>query len=412
MGKESGITIIALVITIVLIIILTGVTIYSGISAYDEARKIGFEDEMTIIQEKVNTEYINIKNGKKQVTDYGKSIEQAQGQKEIIDKVLNGKDVNNFRYLDENSIKYDLGIDGIKQKVVIDFNSRQVYSLIGVKYNGEMYYSKYDLPNATINENYNNIENQIPKFQIEKLNYGLYTTINIKNIKYPNNVNGGRLYYGQIVDDSQVEFDENQNITTNTMSKLKVDYWQEIASQTINIEKSGKYAIKLVDKANNQSIKVLSIALLNSPEITDEIVPVIYDEQTSRWRKVNENEMGLWYDYSGGNWANAMLKEGLEIYDETDDENLTGYIKTQTDRYVWVPRYAYRVKDDNTEVKFLKDATNISTDLTNIKIGNETTNYSLPAVFNNKTDKGIWVKEDVENETINYLNNSQYGPLK
>ena len=68
---------------------------------------------------------------------------------------------------------------------------------------GEIFYSQYDLPNGQYNIGYaskstknvikdDNINSDID-IQIEKLNFGLYTTI---NVKLNDNTNEGIMYYG------------------------------------------------------------------------------------------------------------------------------------------------------------------------------------------------------------------------
>ena len=76
MNKENGITIVMLIITLIVMLIIISVTINSGIVTLEEEKRSKFVQEMTLIQQKVNAEYIKIKNGDKTEENYGKSIEQ------------------------------------------------------------------------------------------------------------------------------------------------------------------------------------------------------------------------------------------------------------------------------------------------------------------------------------------------
>lgn len=354
MHQKKGITLISLVITIILMLILAGVSISAGINAYNNSVVTDFVSKMNIIQEQVNTSYTKIKNGDTTPLDYGKRIDSLSTElQNKINTALAGMDSTNFLYYDIEDLK-KIGVDGINQYVVINFTTREVYSLTGVEYEGVMHYSQYDLPGGQKNINYVEQSEVSPEFSVIKKNYGLYATLHIQDIVYKGNINGGSLYYGVVTDD--------------TTTPVKVDYWQEISGDSVDVDKSAKYAIKLVDKANNQTIKLVDVALVNSPNLTDGMTPVVYDETASKWKKVSQEEMGIWYDYAEKKWANVMLNDGLVL-------DSSGYVTTMGSMFVWIPRYAYNITSNyhsnstgNINVKFVKGTTNLTTDANSTKI--------------------------------------------
>jgi len=91
----------------------------------------------------------------------------------------------------------------------------------------------------------------------------------------------------------------------------------------------------------------------NAPELTDNLVPVMYNGTT--WvtaDKENTNETYQWYDYDAKKWANAVLltqtkrnsltkdSEGIYTPGQTiGDSESAGVLAF----YVWIPRYKYKV---------------------------------------------------------------------
>ena len=156
----------------------------------------------------------------------------------------------------------------------------------------------------------------------------------------------------------------------------------------------------------------------NNPELTNNMIPVYYDNQDNVWRKAdakNSKENYKWYDYNNKMWANAVTvtetnrstylnaNAGTEI--SMDDINTM---------WVWIPRYTYTYLNTNTpeeiKIKFekgtestgtIKCTDNVSgsgttsqtcTDTKNgsLKVGTST--YTHPAfTFGDKELTGLWV---------------------
>ena len=276
MKLNRGITLVTLVITIVLLIMLAGVSVNAGINIYDNAKVTAFVEEMTIIQEQVNIAYTKMKSGDTSFYDKGTKVSELNEElQQKINIATENQDTSIFLYQSKDVLNH-LGIDKVKQDVVINFNTREVYRLIGIDYKGKIYYKQYNLPGGQYNIAYEENESHVPNFTIEKQNFGLRVKLNIKDIEYNGDVNGGQLYYGVVV---------NENA-----SSVSVQYWEKVSGETIEIDKTGKYAIKLVDKLDNQKIKTVDVAIVNPPKLDENMIPVIYDEEVQKWKKVSETD--------------------------------------------------------------------------------------------------------------------------
>lgn len=386
--NQRGITIITLVITIVIVIIIASVSITVGVSVYNNAKLTAFVSEMNIIQEQVNTAHTKIKNGDTQIQEQGQRIADLDEEKrQKIETILDGKDSNNYRYFDQSALK-QIGIDGTKQTVIINFTTREVYSLTGIEYKGKMYYTQYDLPGGQYNIGFDVSTGSNPEFNLEKKNYGTYTTINVNDIVYNTNISGGTLYYALVQDE-----------------ETEPDYWQKISGTSITVNKSGKYAIKLVDKANNQAIRYANVIIANAPKLADGMIPIVYEN--NKWKIVSSTS-GDWYDYADKKWANVMLSDGTYGIKDGQLAN-TGQIIEDNElgsMFVWIPRYAYCITNGykqssggNINVKFLKSTTNLATDEANIRIVNTSglNNWNVPSAFTdgskNNYENGGWNEE-------------------
>ena len=89
----------------------------------------------------------------------------------------------------------------------------------------------------------------------------------------------------------------------------------------------------------------------NYPELTDSLIPVVYNESTSKWVKADTASSTStygWYDYDQKKWANAVLV--TENNRSTYQSASVGTTIADTDIlafYVWIPRYKYKVWNIN-----------------------------------------------------------------
>ena len=376
MKSNKGITLLILIIMVIIISILAGVIINSGMGAYREAKLTQFVARMNMIQSRVNVAYTEIKNEYKNVEDYGISADRANGSvKNKIKKIIPDGNLSDYRYLSKANLRQDLELQNLSEEIIVNFDTREIYNLEGIEYEGVMFYNQYHLPNGQYNIDFKNNVNDAPEFNLSKRNYGLYSYVDVENIVYKGNVNGGKIYYGQVAEENNGE--------------LIVDYWKE-SEKEIYIDITGEYAVKVVDKVGNETVEKINIVLANAPELTDDMTAVIYDENKKQWKKVSQADEGKWYDYAENKWANIMMNDGMEA-----DSN--GYITSYGSMFVWIPRYAYNIKNGfhtgtagDIEVKFLKETTSLTTDKTNITYSNTSGNdkWLIHPAFINGTQNG------------------------
>ena len=360
---NKGITLITLIITIILMSILVSVATYSGINTYKSMQVTKFVAQMQLIQAKVDDlAQANETEG------LGEDITEAQ--KNVLDLAYkNGevKDDNDdykskYRYLSVENLKTQLDIDDVEDEVLINFETREVVSLTGVEYNGNTYYTQYNLPNGqTIVDS--TVDNRTLSFNAQLKFDGLNCTLQISDISITN----GTLSFSEI--DSEGNAINWQAIT---------NYTEKDKTYTTNISKSGNYIIRLQDNIDKlYTTEQILITLTNKPKTNTEINSYNYNLSASE------------------NWAYA-----------TDTNGIT---------YVWIPRFAYKTDGTTniTDIKFIKGNSNIATD--NTYINDEWTLHGKFTADDGTGLTGIWISVDNANQSgldMITLLNGDYEILK
>ena len=176
-----------------------------------------------------------------------------------------------------------------------------------------------------------------------------------------------------------------------------------------------------LDGVSNNSKE--EVVIVNSPKMTNGMIPVKYDETKASWVKADESNLNNdWYDYSSNKkqWANMVtVKEnGIKSRDYYLNTATIGDIIEMDDIltfFVWIPRYAYSITDgykeimDGTteettakiDIKFLVGETNkdlegveypTDYDATKLNAGDVTPMIVHPAFkLGDKELTGIWV---------------------
>ena len=97
------------------------------------------------------------------------------------------------------------------------------------------------------------------------------------------------------------------------------------------------------------TVRVVNEYPANAPALTDALIPVTYNESTSKWVKADSsNSNNSWYDYSNKIWANAVLVSSTNR--STYKSASAGTTIADADIlafYVWIPRYKYKVWNIN-----------------------------------------------------------------
>lgn len=356
LDSNKGITIVALIITIILMLILVSVATYSGINTYKNAQIAKFVAQMQLIQTKID-ELVEENN----TENIGETITTDETKKNIISRAYVNEEVqsntdeykNKFRYISRENLELQLDIADIEDDVLVNFETREVISISGVEYDGRRYYTQYKLPNGQTLVYSEEITRNIA-FGMDLSINGLNATVSINNIS----INNGTL-----------SFAETDSTGNTTNWQTITNYTEKEKKYTVNISKSGNYTFKLQDNADvkNALQKTIVITLTNKPN-------------------TNIN---------------------VESYNYGADSNVWAYVDGTGTSYLWIPRFVY---DSNNNIKYVKGNSKIATDET--YIGQDWTTHSK--FTDNGTElTGIWI-ETSRQSGLNMIEllNSEFQTLK
>ncbi len=209
MKQNHGITLVSLVITIIVLIIITGIAIFAGTSTIKSTKIAGFMTELELIQEKVNTIYEKRNLNKEEINYYsslGQNISIIDSSK--LANLLNGVSEEGYYYFSKEDLK-KLDLDNISQEVIINFETRDVASINGILVEDKMCYRLIDFPSYRgQNVDYTNKNTKTLTFDVEVTKLSNSWQIFIKNIINPNQVYGGTLSYKLHKDEEWIFLDE------------------------------------------------------------------------------------------------------------------------------------------------------------------------------------------------------------
>ncbi len=141
MEKNKGITLITLIMTVIILLIIAGLSINYGINTYKSSKVMKFETYMKILQKKVD---IMIEEGI-DYTTVGTAL--TNGQKDRLQAIMPTIDTSEpqLRYFSSDNIEEVFDVPEVYDEIVINFANRDVISLNGVEKNGVMHYVEYTL---------------------------------------------------------------------------------------------------------------------------------------------------------------------------------------------------------------------------------------------------------------------------
>lgn len=371
----NGITLVALVTAIVVILILASVAIYSGRDALERSHLTAFTTELKIMQTHVNEiyqQYIdgdtiqlgndtytgeNILTMRKNSSDseYSTNIEDSSlpiynvaqnvftsGQSGITDK-------SGYLYFNKKLLE-DLDIKDINGEYFVNIAKRSVVSCVGFEYYDEVYYTLEQLPDSIYNVEYDSSSVNSPIIQnssIEKISEEKWR-ITISNIQYNGYVDKWKVKY-------RLETEENWN-TSEDLSFI--------------VTKNGKYKVKVVNgNIESAEIEVGPYVIpnisssANAPKLSDGMIPIKWDtskrEGKGNWVICTTDDED-WYSYTATDkkWANVMLcdgkyttvtpRAGQETVNLSNPVTLGGEEIEVAEEdlgsmFVWIPRYAYKI---------------------------------------------------------------------
>ena len=342
--NENGITLVALVITVIIMLILASVGINTGKGTIEYAKFNKIKSELTLLQTKVNE--LNEKGN----TDIGQKISNTQ--KEILNnEIVSGiiyKDKteeekkaieSGFRFISPNEIKSQLGLDGFDRSYLINVEYRYVVSCEGLTYKGITYYMIDQIDDGMYNVEYHN-KNKNPDKSEQA--FEVTTKAEGDECKIVVTITN----YGGYVNNWQVKYKLNTEEEWHISNKLE-----------FVVEKSGTYNIKVVHgdeiDLGQQNIDVDAVVnykkqdgswngVSNSPKIMTGMIPVYFDENNNTvelTENSKDEEWKKWFSYDNKKWANAITKNS--------EGQITGY-------WVWIPRYEYKINGTQIDVKFIR----------------------------------------------------------
>ena len=258
--ETKGVTLIALVVTIVVLLILASIGINSGQDAINSAKFNEFKSELKIMQTKVNE--LNQSNETEigtELTEQQKNIFNVENVYNIIfenkfdEEITNIK--NGFRYLSKYSINNDWNLDSITRDYFVNIEKRIVISCIGFEYKGKTYYMSEQFTDGLYNVEYNNKNTQSESYDINTIVEENRCKIEISNIQYEGYINDWQVKY-KLKDSSQWK-------TSNDLSF----YVKEDGTYDIEVVHGNEISLgakeqkiitggTLVDKVKNNTIKI------------------------------------------------------------------------------------------------------------------------------------------------------------
>ena len=258
--ETKGVTLIALVVTIVVLLILASIGINSGQDAINSAKFNEFKSELKIMQTKVNE--LNQSNEteiRPELTEQQNSIFNVETVYNIIFENKSDEEITNikkgFRYYSKDYINNKFNFDSITRDYFVNVEKRIVISCTGFEYKGKTYYMSEQFTDGLYNVEYNNKNTQSGSYDINTIVEENRCKIEISNIQYEGYVNDWQVKY-KLKDSSQWK-------TSNDLSF----YVKEDGTYDIEVVHGNEISLgakeqkiitggTLVDKVKNNTIKI------------------------------------------------------------------------------------------------------------------------------------------------------------
>lgn len=146
LANDKGITLVALVITIIVLLILATITATAGRDVISNAKLTTFGTELHAIQTEVNRLHQKYKNGDTQVAEIGQNLQGSQKEA----KAFAGAEVTNtegYKYYSKSTLE-QLGLKDFGQEFLVNIAQSDVISLDGFVYKGKTIWNLAQLSNG------------------------------------------------------------------------------------------------------------------------------------------------------------------------------------------------------------------------------------------------------------------------
>ena len=363
MKNNKGITLASLVLTIVVLLILASIFIYSGANTVKYTKYNKARSEISVIQTHVNSwyqEYKNIENLSEYkalttqtqkneyknnfLNNYGVPANESNCDSNKLDETIDATGIENiekYRYLSSEFLENKIGLN-VSFDYLANIEERIVILFGGIKYNDIWYFTADDFKLMNVNGGapINNSE-----FNLKQ---GYDKEIIIADLKFKKN--------DEEVDISKFKIlcalQNSDNWNDVTASAVKYTDWKDNKIKyRIPVDNYGQYKIKISTTDNvEMGENYIDVNFKgNAPKLSEGMIPVIYDDTKKKWIITEETDPD-WFDYTHKVWANVMLSDGTynknnkKLGYEVDDNELGSM-------FTWIPRYAYSI----TQFKVAKD---------------------------------------------------------
>ena len=152
MKKDNGITLIALIVTIIIMIILATIVVDFSTKAIDKAKLEDIKTNMLLIQGKSQTIYE--KYSFKEIEELTGILYSEQNTYVISDGLLNHLNVEDDIYIWGEEALNENGLGTIKTDeqtfYIVDYTTSEIYFSKGYEYNDSIYYSLTELQKLSI----------------------------------------------------------------------------------------------------------------------------------------------------------------------------------------------------------------------------------------------------------------------
>ena len=256
--NNKGITLVSLIITIVVMVIISSVTLYTSMDRFEMNSLQKLYNDIELLSDKVSNYYLKynglpvLRNSKNEIIKYSISLEfennkNDEGNYYILDlEAMNGLSLNygegvtEILKISENMEVFEIPDDKFKDIFIINETTHQIYYVKGVESEGVMYHTIFDKTS--------DIEDTIPptkpeikivsgKLNNDKTQY--VTEVQIEIVPGKDNWSGvdkTTYSYDFIDNDGNTEQIQNEKIIKNKIIKLENNGTYKFTVITLDIK--------------------------------------------------------------------------------------------------------------------------------------------------------------------------------
>ena len=216
--NNKGITLVALMVTVIIIAILASIATYYGLENVKDANFKKMRANMQTIQLKVNELYEEYRSGNETIDDGLSAIDSTNDTWQEITQNgeysdINFGNVNDYKRYYPNDIEKIFDISDFPENLLINIKNRRIIIENGYEFEGDTYYILEDFEDLMYNSDYTG-------FKYEVFDDYPYSTISIKDV----NIKSSKLPIGY----TQLEY-----IESNGTQYIDTDYIPKINTKIV-----------------------------------------------------------------------------------------------------------------------------------------------------------------------------------